>query len=453
MTTRACEANFDGLPGPTHNYAGLSVGNLASTKHKSLVSNPKEAALQGLQKMIFLSDLGMVQGVIAPQERPDVKTLRSLGFNGSDSDVLAKAAQEQPALFTALCSSSSMWTANAATVSPSADSQDGRVHFTPANLCNKFHRSIESETTAAILKAVFNNESFFAHHRPLPAGLYFGDEGAANHTRLCTNYGKKGVQLFVYGARAFEDGLAPKKFPGRQSFEASTAVARCHLLDPERTLFIQQNPDAIDAGIFHNDVISVGNRNVFFFHEQAFVDQERVIARIDESYERVTGEELCLIKVTSAQVSVAQAVETYLFNSQLISIDDDRMLLMVPSECEENDAVRNYLMQLVEARTSPITQVKAFDLRQSMRNGGGPACLRLRVVLTEQELAATNQGAIMNKALYDTLCAWVNKHYRDRMAFSDLVDAQLLNEVRTALDELTQILNLGSIYPFQTAIY
>ncbi|WP_370298967.1 N-succinylarginine dihydrolase, partial [Pontibacterium sp.] len=126
---KAFEANFDGLVGPTHNYAGLSFGNVASEKHQAEVSNPKQAAKQGLTKMKALNDLGLVQGVLAPQERPDINTLRQLGFGGSDADVLAAAAKQAPRILAACCSASSMWTANAATVSPSADTANGKVHF------------------------------------------------------------------------------------------------------------------------------------------------------------------------------------------------------------------------------------------------------------------------------------------------------------------------------------
>ena len=147
------EANFDGLVGPTHNYAGLSAGNNASTSNAGGASNPKEAALQGLQKMKALQDLGLVQGVLPPQERPDLHTLRKLGFSGSDVQVLASAAKQAPLQLAACCSASSMWTANAATVSPSADCSDKRIHFTPANLNGMFHRSIEHETTGRSLKA------------------------------------------------------------------------------------------------------------------------------------------------------------------------------------------------------------------------------------------------------------------------------------------------------------
>ena len=143
MINHAREANFDGLVGPTHNYAGLSWGNVASKSNVSAVSNPKEAALQGLAKMKQLADRGYVQGVLPPHERPHLPTLRALGFSGNDADVLAQVLKKSPDLLAAVSSAAAMWTANAATVSPSADTRDRRVHFTPANLSAKFHRSIE----------------------------------------------------------------------------------------------------------------------------------------------------------------------------------------------------------------------------------------------------------------------------------------------------------------------
>ncbi|SQC92962.1 N-succinylarginine dihydrolase [Cedecea neteri] len=90
-----------------------------------------------------------------------------------------------------------------------------------------------------------------------------------------------------------------------------------------------------------------------------------------------------------------------------------------------------------------------FDLRESMANGGGPACLRLRVVLTDEELKAVNPAVMMNDTLFMTLNGWVDRWYRDRLTQADLADPQLLREGREALDELTRILDLGSVYPFQ----
>src|SRR5690606_38115015 len=185
--------------GPTHNYGGVSYGNVASQSNSQQVSNPREAARQGLAKMKALADMGFKQGVLAPQERPDVAALRRLGFSGSDAEVIRRAAQEAMPLLVASCSASSMWVANAATVRPSADTADGRVHFTAANLNCKYHRTIEHPTTSRVLRAMFNDEQHFAHHAALPAVGQFGDEGAANHTRFCKGYGEAGVEFFVFG--------------------------------------------------------------------------------------------------------------------------------------------------------------------------------------------------------------------------------------------------------------
>lgn len=440
------EANFDGLVGPTHNYAGLSYGNVASKSNAQGVSNPKQAALQGLAKMKALSDMGMTQGVLAPQERPDISALRRIGFSGTDAQVMASAYKQAPHLYLANCSASSMWTANAATVSPSADTGDGKVHFTPANLTNKYHRSLEPEVTGGILKAVFNEGEYFTHHKHLPDNDHFGDEGAANHTRFCQDYGDPGLELFVYGKYAFDNSkLMPQKFPARQTYEASEAVVRLHGLADINHVYAQQNPDVIDQGVFHNDVIAVGNQNVLFYHDQAFLDTQSLQSEILQKYQ---GDKFHFIEVPSAQVSVADAVKSYLFNTQLISRKKGEMSIIAPLECQENTAVNNYLSQLLEM-DNPINDVQFFDVKQSMKNGGGPACLRLRVALSQQELAASNQSCLINDKTYSSLCAWVNKHYRDRLTADDLATHEVLVESRTALDELTQLLNLGSVYPFQ----
>lgn len=440
----AVEANFDGLVGPTHNYAGLSFGNVASQSHMAQVSNPRQAALQGLGKMKALHDAGLIQGVLAPQERPDLHTLRQLGFSGTDAQVLACAARQAPRVLAACCSASSMWTANAATVSPSADTQDGTVHFTPANLTNKFHRAIEHEVTGRILAATFNNPAHFTHHSALPGGEHFGDEGAANHTRFCHQYGEPGVEFFVYGRYAFDSSQpAPSRYPARHTREASEAVARLHGLNSQRVIYAQQNPAVIDQGVFHNDVIAVGNRNLLFCHESAFLNQ----AAVTDQLRRAMDEEFHLVEVTTEQVSVADAISSYLFNSQLLQMQDSTVLV-IPKECEENPSVWHYLNELT-AGPAPIDALKVFDLKQSMSNGGGPACLRLRVVLNDKELAAVNPATLMNDTLYRRLTRWVQSHYRDQLREADLADPQLLQESRSALDELTQLLNLGSIYPFQ----
>lgn len=441
------EMNLDGLVGPTHNYAGLSYGNIASLSNEQAPSNPKEAAKQGLRKMKALADRGLRQGILLPHERPAIWALRNLGFSGTDAQVLEKVAKQNPAILSAVSSASCMWTANAATVSPSADTADGKVHFTAANLNAKFHRSIEHPTTTRMLQSIFADERYFAHHDALAPVSFFGDEGAANHTRFCGAYDAPGVELFVYGQAAFDNTAAkPQRFPARQTLEASQAIARLHGLSDVHSVFAQQKPETIDAGVFHNDVIAVGNRNVLFYHQEAFADTEAVL---NELQHKLGDVELIAVRVPSAEVSLEEAVRSYLFNSQLLSTSDDRMVLVVPGECRDIPAVSDYLDRLVADAHNPITAVEVFDLKQSMQNGGGPACLRLRVALTEREYQAMNAGIILTDTLFTDLNNWVDRHYRDRLSQADLADPQLLIESRTALDELTQLTGLGSLYPFQ----
>ena len=436
----AYEVNFDGIVGPTHNYAGLSYGNLASQKHGLTVSSPRRAALQGLAKMKFLADLGLKQAVLPPQQRPDLVTLRRAGFGGSDADVIRAAHREDPRLLAACYSASSMWAANAATVSPGADTRDGRVHFTPANLVTQFHRSIEARATAATLKGIFGAESLFAHHDPLPDGSYFADEGAANHTRLCAAYDGPGVEIFVYG-RSASGGPTPGSFPARQTREASAAIARLHGLAPARTIFARQSPAAIDAGVFHNDVVAVGNQNVLFYHAAAFADSTHVIDEIRRGFEATCGTQLFLIEVSEEQVPLAEAVQTYLFNSQLVTLPDGTMSLIAPIECERNPRTSAYVKHLLSSGT-PIRSAHFLDVRQSMNNGGGPACLRLRVVLTQDQLSRMHQGIVLTSSLYQRLIAWVERHYREVLHPKDLADPKLAEESRAAIVELGDILGL-----------
>ncbi|WP_321791498.1 N-succinylarginine dihydrolase [Caballeronia sp. J97] len=447
QASKAFEANFDGLVGPTHNYAGLSFGNVASRNNEKSVANPKAAAKQGLRKMKQLADLGFQQGVLPPLERPSIRLLRDVGFSGDDADVIARAAREAPELLAAASSASAMWTANAATVSPSADTEDGRVHFTPANLAAKLHRAIEHGETRRSLSAIFADEARFRIHHALPGTPALGDEGAANHTRFAREYGEKGVEFFVYGRSEYGQGPQPQRYPARQTLEASRAVARLHGLSDDATVFAQQSPDVIDAGVFHNDVIAVGNRTTLFCHERAFVDQHKVYDELRAKLD-AQGTPFDALEVPASEVSVEDAVSSYLFNSQLLSSADGRQLLVVPQECRENARVAAYLDSLA-ARRTPIDEVLVFDLRESMKNGGGPACLRLRVVLNEAERAAVNARVWMNDTLFTQLDAWIDRHYRDRLAPADLADPKLLAESRAALDELTTILGLGAVYDFQ----
>ena len=438
--------NFDGLPGPTHNYAGLAHGNLAAERNAQQVANPRAAALQGLAKMRALAARGYAQGVLPPQERPDVHALRALGFDGSDHDVIVRAGRDAPNILAATCSAAAMWVANAATVSASADCADARVHVTPANLVTYFHRAIEAATTTRVLRAIFSDDTRFCVHDPLPAAPQFGDEGAANHTRFAADSGMPGIEWFVYGRRAYGGGVAPSRYPARQTREASEAIARRHGLDASRTLFTQQRPDTIDAGVFHNDVVAVGEGTFLFCHERAFVDQPATL----DALARAVGSRFAAYVVRDGELPLADAVATYLFNSQLLPRDDGAFLLVAPAECRAHPATAHLLDHLV-ASGSPIAEVLTFDLRQSMRSGGGPACLRLRVPLTGDERAAIGGNVMLDRALGNALESWITAHYRDRLAPADLRDPALLDETRRALDELTQLLRLPPVYSFQGA--
>lgn len=388
------EINFDGLVGPTHNYGGLSHGNIASIVNRGSVSCPREAAMQGLNKMKLLHDLGIAQGVLPPQERPHLPTLRALGF--------ASVCDATEDILLACSSSSSMWAANAATVSPAADTADGKVHITPANLAGSLHRSIETAATARTLKRIFSDERYFVHHDPLPAAIT--DEGAANHMRF-----SNGIEIFVYGEKTMSH------FPARQMRQASEAIARLHLLDPEKTFFLRQSPKAIDAGVFHSDVIAMSNENLLIYHEDAFADP--VPADVNT------------IVVSRDELTLDEAVQSFFFNSQLVTQLDGSMTLIAPVECREMKRARKCVERL------PVGRVEYVDTGGSMRNGGGPACLRLRVICDP----ATITGRLMSEELYDDLAGWIARNYREKLHWNDLADPQLLKESQRALEELAEI--------------
>lgn len=444
--SHAVECNFDGLVGPTHNYAGLAYGNVASGTNAGTTSSPKKAALQGLAKMRVLMELGIPQAVLPPQQRPNLELLRSLGFSGTQSQILQKAGKYQPQLLAASYSAASMWAANAATVSPSCNTADHKVHITPANLTYNLHRAQEAEFNSILFKKIFGSEKHFTVHKPLPAYRDLSDEGAANHSNLCKEYGTAGLELYVYGREGLDDhAIHGTLFPARQTKLASSSIARQHLLKDSAKVFLQQNPTAIDAGVFHNDVIFVANKNVLFYHAAAFIDNAPLLKAVNKHF----GDDYTIIEVQENEINLQDCVISYVFNSQLVSSPSDGgMALILPSECQQSQSVYDYLQNLVK-NDGPIKSLHFVECRESMRNGGGPACLRLRIVLTPEELLTMHQGVMLDNDLYETLIAWVNKHYRDTLTPEDLLDPMLIDEVNVALDELTQILDLGSIYSFQ----
>ncbi len=433
------EHQFDGLVGPTHHYAGLSQGNLASQAHAGTASNPRAAALEGLAKMLHVRSLGVPQAVLPPQPRPCLALLRRLGFEGDDTAILTRALREAPALLHAASSASSMWSANAATVVPSADSLDGKTHLVPANLTSMLHRSIEASSTERVLGAIFASGAFTVH-RPLPACDALADEGAANHTRLVGSVGA--AHLFGWGRRAGEPSLT-QTFAARQTDAASAAVARLCQLPPSRAVHWQQSPRGIDAGAFHSDVLAVGNANLLLLHEHAFVEHAALLTRLRS----LLGDDLATVVATERELPLADAVAAYPFNAQLLSLPSGKMRLLAPRESRQNPRAKRFLERVVSE--TAVEAVDYLDLNGSMQNGGGPACLRLRVPLSQAEQEQLLPSVLLDDRLERDLTAIISRRYREHVTLADIADPELLRESYTALDELTAALGLGSVYDFQ----
>lgn len=441
------EVNFDCLVGPTHHFGGLSLGNISSTNNKWRRSSPKRAALQGLEKMRFLTKAGFKQCVLPPHKRPHYPSLKRLGFAASTPKDLAFIYERTPELFSSACSSSFMWAANAATVSPKSDSKDHKTHITPANLVTMFHREIEASFSTKVFRKIFYNEDLFTVHDSLPAHDLFSDEGAANHNRLSKSHSVQGLQIFVYGKLGSMFETPTKIYPARQSSLAGLAVARLHALLPDYFMNIAQNPLAIDAGAFHNDVVCVVNEHIMLCHEMAFLHQKQVLGDIKERYQRLYEQEPCIIEISARELPLADAVSSYLFNSQLLTKADGKMLLFAPSECLKNEKARHAIDRIVYEH-NPIDEVQYFDISESMANGGGPACLRLRIPLDAEELQGMAQGVILSDELFARLEKIIQTHYRDSLSLPDFFDKEFLESSKYALDEIAQALGLGDIYDF-----
>lgn len=425
------EINFDGLVGPSHNYAGLSLGNLAATQNAGSVSMPRAAALQGLAKMRLLVSLGLSQGILLPHRRPQADWLRRLGFVGSDDQVCAAAWREDPALLTNAMSASAMWTANAATVSPAPDSGDRRCHLSVANLSTMLHRSIEPDETARQLRMIFADTDHFAVHDALPGRL--GDEGAANFMRLSRRHGDAGLELMVYGRQQ------PGGFPARQSRAACEAIFRRHGVDRRRSLLVEQSEASIAAGAFHNDVVAVANETVLLAHEQAFADREAVLRFINERLP-----EAIVIEAPRDRISLDEAIRSYVFNSQLVTLADGTMLLIVPGESRDSEPVWSWLQEVV-AGNNPIGGLHVVDLRESMRNGGGPACLRLRVVADEAAHRAIDQRFMLDDARLDRLERLVEAEWPAAIDPGELGNPALWHHCERARRGLLDLLDLGEL--------
>lgn len=436
------ELQCDGLVGPTHNYAGLSHGNVASQANAESVSYPRQAALQGLEKMRLVASLGVVQLVMPPPPRPNLALLRALGFDG-DAQGMRAAAAAAPSVLRAAWSASAMWAANMATVSPAPDTKDGRLHLSPANLAATLHRQQEAAFAHEMLEWVFGSAATV--HAPLPACVPLTDEGAANHLRLCDGHGAQGVEIFVYGKRMTDDRMTgktrsdPLSFPARQTREASEALARRHGV--KQAVFVRQTPQAIDAGVFHNDVIAMSNERLLIYHEAAFCDEAAFLAEVKQRFPA-----LMAVRISQEELPLELTVASYFFNSQLLSLPDGGMAVIAPAESAEILQAKAVFDRLVENPAIPVRRVHYLDLRESMKNGGGPACLRLRVPLEEAALEALPQALLYRPELHDALRDAIERHYPERLSAAELLREETIARCRKAYAAVARVLALPALY-------
>lgn len=421
------EIQIDRLVGPTHHFGGLGVGNLASAQHAGDVSNPKAAALQGLLKMKWVADRGVPQFILPPQPRPDIELLLQLGFRDA-----SQGYHEAPAVFSAAMSCSAMWTANAATVSPAVDSVSNVATASVANLNASLHRSIEPAQTEIDLTNLL--QSTVQVQPAIPGGAAMRDEGAANHMRLGLGDGP-GLHLFVYG----DDLPLPAKHWPRQTRFACQAIARRHQLIRENTFLLKQHPIAIDAGAFHNDVVAMSHGNVWIHHEFAYHD-DGTIEEIENRSRQMLGKDLIRIEVPESELPMDQAVQSYLFNSQIIAAvsPDAAPVVICPIQVQQNSAANSLIRSWID--DGIFSEVYFVDLGQSMAGGGGPACLRLRVPMLRVDVDQVRSTSRLTDSKYQQLCEIIEDGYPDKITLAELTDPGLIHQAGQATDRLREAL-------------
>lgn len=431
------EINIDALVGPTHHFGGLGVGNLASMSHQRQASQPKRAALEGVAKAALVARLGVPQFVWLPPLRPRFDLLSRYGFEGALGEQLSAAQRQAPRALSAIFSSAFMWAANAATVSPAVDTRDQRLHITPANLISSWHRATEANERALDIEELFQRGlPLVTVHPPLPSIMPLRDEGAANHMRLCDPFGRRGLNLFVYGEE--DSGSEPAcRFLPRQTRAACEAIARSHQLDPTTTFFLRQHPDAISAGVFHNDVIATSHQGLLIHHALAFWEGEECLRQIEAVFQSHTGKALLRLEISNAELPLALAVQSYFFNSQLLTpAGSDRMTLVCPAQCQTIEAARKLIERLIADPHVPIDSVHYVSLQESMANGGGPACLRLRVPIAIDLVDQLNPALRMDDALAECLQEAIDRWYPDSVTSDDLINPDFVTTARRGVSEV-----------------
>jgi succinylarginine dihydrolase len=425
------EVQADGLIGCSHNYAGLSFGNVASESNEGAVSKPKQAALQGLEKMRYVAGLGLKQIILPPPMRPNFALAKRFGLDLLD--LPKHLTHVQAEVVRACWSASTMWAANAATISPELNAGNGKLNITIANLASSLHRQQEAAERYELLKTIFAPVEGVQVNEALPACTAFTDEGAANHMLLCPNYNEAGVEIFVYG-RA--DGVeAPRRYPARQTLKAFQAISEMHHLPNERKIFVQQHPQAIDAGVFHNDVIAMSNQNILIYHELSFANETAFLQELQQK----TKFDLNIIRLSKAELPISDAVKSYFYNSQLLSLPNGEMCVVAPIEAKENAYAHTAFEKIVASEANNIKAVYYLDVRESMKNGGGPACLRLRIIMKQAQFEAIPASFKFNETNYDKISEFVTKHYPDEISPEMLINCKFIQEINNNSIKLLEL--------------
>ena len=455
--SEAIEVNFETLPGPTYTYPSWvppHSGNITVRIGTAMVGSPRRAARESLAKAASLMRLGAVQACLPPLMRPNLGLLRRLGvlrdqalIDAPDCDVLARCLTDaavsawREVLFA--FAPAGLWVANWATVSPSADTMDGRVHVTPANRAAVLYRAIEANECYHILHQVFFNPRHFVVHDPLPGAYELADEGAANHMRLTVRHGAKGINVFVYGRTGFDVPDPAPHFLPRQTRLASEAVARLHGLDPDTTVLLQQHPASIHAGCFHNDLIATSHCDILLYHELAFSGGPTAVEPLHRAFSRANGgAPLRSIMISSDEISLDEARRSCLFNSQIVTTRDGRAVLVAPDACRYVPGARRWLQGIHEGHNHLFQDVAYVRIPSSMRNGGGPACLRLRVALTQDQIGAISRTILLDFAMLRELRRFVDLEYPDRLTESMFLEADFLRKCFETTRQLYALLGL-----------
>jgi len=422
------QLNISELPGPTFMYSGLSADNVASLNNKHLAANPLKFALLSLQRMRLLLEEGVHQVIFPPHRRPDLQALGYCGFTGDMGHMIGSADKFSRGYLESLLAASSVWTANAATVTPSADSEDGKVHITTANLNSHFHRSIEASQTHAKLARVFADDNFFALHQALPSHNRFSDEGAANHMRFHVEGENRGLNVFVYG----NDPDNPGYMQGRQSLWASKAICQLHALSSTQVWLQKQSKEAISRGIFHNDIISMNSHDLLVFHQQAYENHESLI-------EKLTALGICCVEIKAEEFSLEHALKTYFFNSEFIKGKDGSQVLVMSEKCQHDAKVHAQLERIQTAYNKEIKTIYV-DLDDSLKNGGGPACLRLRVQLNQEQFSAIPSKFLLTQNKLNALQEVVTRFYRESLSYEDVFTETFQLSLQPVYSRLEQVL-------------